>query len=89
MLTAFELDAIERTVNALEKVSEGIALLNTILVNEKLPKVPVSTDCPMPKECKDFDEWASDLSLDDRRRLMVFLWQHPYWHSTCVREEYV
>lgn len=87
MLTAFELNAIERTVNALEKVSEGIALLNNTLASEKLPKVPICPDRPMPKECKDFDEWASDLSFDDRRRLMSFLWQHPYWHSTCVREE--
>jgi hypothetical protein len=33
----------------------------------------------------DFDEWASDLGFDDRRRLMIFLWTHPYWHRTCVR----
>lgn len=87
MLTAFELNAIERTANALEKVSESIALLNNTLASEKLPKVPICPDRPMPKECKDFDEWASDLSFDDRRRLMIFLWQHPYWHNTCVREE--
>lgn len=40
-----------------------------------------------PSYCMSFDEWASRLGTEDRRRIMNLLWNDEVWHDTCLREE--
>ena len=39
------------------------------------------------EKCMTYEEWSSRLDFEQRNKLMQFLWNHPDWHDTCIREE--
>lgn len=86
MMTRLEQETCEAVLHASHSIISNLGKIADSLqhLSNSTP-VPICPDRPLPPECMDFDEWASDLCFDDRRRLMVFLWEHPYWHKTCVR----
>lgn len=93
MLTQIELNALHTQMEAnhqlIEQLPKITAQLNCIVGS--LEAMGSSDAKWQPKEdptyCMSFQEWVDRLGIEDRRRLMNFLWNNKEWHDTCLREE--